>query len=77
MWSESPIFTVNDQQKIIAVFASFIYESDQKPFIIIEAGCHFKITDSAWEGMYNIDKNSLKVPRGFLNHLTMLTVGTA
>jgi hypothetical protein len=74
--STSLRFGVNDQQRLIAVFASFNYESDKKPFIIIEAGCHFKITDTAWEEMYKIDINSLQVPRGFLSHLAMLTVGT-
>lgn len=69
-------YGAEDQQKLIAVFASFIYESDQKPFIIIEASCHFKITDSAWEDLYKIEINSLQVPRGFLSHLAMLTVGT-
>jgi hypothetical protein len=69
-------FGADDQQKLFAVFASFIYESDQNPFIIIEAGCHFKITDSAWEEMHKADTNSLQVPRGFLSHLAMLTVGT-
>jgi hypothetical protein len=69
-------FGADEKQKLIAVFTSFIYDSNQKPFIIIEAGCHFKITDSAWNEMYNIDNNCLRIPRGFLGHLTMLTIGT-
>ena len=60
----------------IAVFSLFVFESDQKPFIIIESGCHFKIADSSWSEMYQSDTNSLKVPRGFLSHLAMLTIGT-
>lgn len=69
-------FGVDDKQKVIAVFTSFIFESDQKPFIIIEASCHFKITNLTWGEMYKTDINSLLVPKGFLAHLAMLTVGS-
>ena len=70
-------YGVDDNNKLIAVFTSFTFDSDQKPFIIIEASCQFKITDEAWEGMYKPDTNTLLVPNGFLSHLAVLTVGTS
>lgn len=70
-------FAADDGKKFIAVFTSFIFDSDNKPFLIIEAGCHFSIQDSAWNEMYKSEINTLIVPRGFLTHLTVLTIGTS
>lgn len=70
-------FAADDTKNMIAVFAAFNFESEQKPFIIIEAGCHFKIEKEAWDQMFNGEANVLNVPKGFLSHMTMLTVGTA
>lgn len=70
-------FGVEKKAKMIAVFASFTYESNEKPFIIIEAGCHFQINEDAWNDMFIQEENTLKVARGFMCHLTVLTVGTA
>ncbi len=43
-------FAADDEKKYIAVFTSFIFDSDNKPFLLIEAGCHFSIQDSSWNG---------------------------
>ena len=61
---------------LLAVFVAFTFESDQKPFIVVEAGCHFQVRDDAWDGMFNHETNSLVVPKGFLSHLATLTIGT-
>jgi hypothetical protein len=70
-------FAADDVQKYVAVFTSFVFDSDSKPFLIIEASCHFSISDSAWADMLNSETNSLVVPKGFLCHMAMLTVGTS
>lgn len=70
-------FAADDTQKFVAVFTSFIFDSETKPFLIIEASCHFSIKDSAWVEMLNSETNTLIVPKGFLCHLAMLTVGTS
>ena len=69
-------FAADASKKIVAVFALFTFYSDQKPFIKIEAGCHFSIKDTAWGAMVDNKTNKLNVPKGFLGHLAMLTVGT-
>lgn len=69
-------FGCDEQKKLIACFTKFNIESEQKAFIIIEASCHFQILDVAWEEMLNKELNTLKVPKGFLSHLAMLSVGT-
>lgn len=69
-------FGANDKEKLIAVFANFSFESESKPFIVIEVGCHFLIENSAWFEMLDEESNSLKVPKGFMSHLSMITVGS-
>jgi hypothetical protein len=69
-------FAADDVLKYVAVFTSFVFDSDNKPFLIIEASCHFFIPDPSWVGMLNSETNTLIVPKGFLSHLAMLTVGT-
>lgn len=75
--STSLRFAADDTQKYISVFASFIFDSEKKPFLIVEASCHFSIKDPAWIEMLNSETNTLIVPKGFLCHLAMLTVGTS
>lgn len=70
-------FAADDVQKYVAVFTSFVFDSNSKPFLIIEASCHFSVTESAWADMLNSETNSLVVSKGFLCHLAMLTVGTS
>lgn len=69
-------FAADEAKNMIAVFTAFTFESEQKPFIIIEAGCHFRIEPEAWAQMLNAETNTLTVAQGFASHLTMLTVGT-
>jgi hypothetical protein len=66
----------DESQKMVAVFSSFTFEADNKPFIVIEAGCHFQIEEKEWDEMLKKDTHTLIVPKGFMSHLAMLTVGT-
>ncbi len=70
-------YAADDRQKYVAVFTSFIFDSNTKPFLIVEASCHFQIKDSAWIEMFNSETNTLVVPKGFMCHLAMLTIGTS
>lgn len=70
-------FAADDKQKVVAVFTAFNFETNQKQFLIIEAGCHFSIAPESWNKMLNAGDNKLTVPKGFLQHMSMLAVGTA
>jgi hypothetical protein len=70
-------FGADDEKKMLAVFTAFKFECDEKPFIIIEAGCHFNIEPNSWNDMLNPEDQSLLVPKELLRHLAMLTVGTS
>lgn len=69
-------FGIDQKNKMIASFTGFIFECEQKPFIVIEACCHFKIKEEAWTSMLNDQGDNLVAPKGFMSHLAMLTVGT-
>jgi hypothetical protein len=69
-------FAADNKQKVIAVFNSFVFETEGKQFLLIEAGCHFAIAPDSWEKMYDKVLDKLVVPKGFLQHMGMLTVGT-
>jgi hypothetical protein len=70
-------FGADDQKKLAAVFTNFTFQCEQKPFLIIEVGCHFAIKPESWTGLLNADTNILTVPKDIMQHLAVLTVGTA
>lgn len=70
-------FAADRNRKMIGAFTAFSYEINKQPFLILEAGCHFNIEPSAWDKMYDETKSQIIVPKGFLHHMAMLTVGTS
>jgi len=70
-------FAADEKQKYVAVYTSFTFDSNNSPFLLVEASCHFSIQDNAWVEMFNQELNTLTIPKGFLCHLAMLTVGTS
>ena len=69
-------FAAGEDQKVVAVFNSFVFETNEKQFMIIEAGCHFAIDPNSWKEMYDSESRKLTVSKEFLQHMGMLTVGT-
>lgn len=70
-------FGADKATQIVAVFSNFTFECSQKPFMIVEAGCHFIIKPDSWETLLNEAQNTLIVPMAVVQHLAMLTVGTS
>lgn len=68
-------FAANDHERKVAVFAFVKFNCAQQPFIIIEAGCHFEIQPESWNQM--LSNNGLLVPKDFMQHLAVITIGTA
>lgn len=70
-------FGMNNENRIISTFFSANLIQEKAPFLILEVGCHFNITEVAWQGFLNADKSEIIIPIGFIGHLVMLTIGTA
>ena len=50
---------------------------NKKSFIKIEVSCHFKIQDESWNNLVHVEDANLIIPKTFLSHIAMITVGTA
>ncbi len=69
-------FGVNFDKNVISVRFSTSLIQENSPFLILEIGCHFNIIKEAWESFYNDSKTNLILPKEFIGHLVMLTIGT-
>lgn len=67
-------FGSNKNDKLLSVKVSVQFEQNSVPFIIMEASCFFHIEPTDWEML--IVENGLLIPKVFITHLTLLTVGT-
>ncbi len=68
-------FRIDGDNRLIGVFPGFEFTQEEKVFLKIEVSCHFKIRDESWNSF--LAENQLRVPRDFMAHLAMITVGTA
>lgn len=68
-------FGIGENSNVIASFVKVSFEQEEKPFVLIEVGNHFKIDPKNWEKIKN-DGEGVTVPKGFAQHLVALTIGT-
>ena len=69
-------FSASETQKMLGIFSTCTFQVEEKQFLVVEAGCHFKIKPQDWENLFNDEKDELTVPKGLLVHLATITVGT-
>ena len=69
-------FKFDQKQNLIGVEVSFEYIQSKKILLKIVVSCHFKIEADSWQTFLEIQKGKIVVPKGFLAHLAMITVGT-
>jgi hypothetical protein len=50
------------------------FEQKDVPFMIVEVSCEFDVVKSFWDKFENSE--SILIPKGFMAHLAMITVGT-
>ena len=70
-------FKVEQSNKQIGVFASFEFSQAKNAFLKIVVSCHFKIQEESWISLSKLEEQKITIPKGFLIHLAMLTVGTS
>lgn len=61
-------------EKCVSVSVKVMYTSDE-PLMVIETICQFEISEDAWGSMIQVNGDIL-LPKEFLAHLAMHTVGT-
>lgn len=70
-------FRLDQASRQMGVFSSFNYMQTEKHIIKLTIGCHFKIVDESWNQFLKVEESKLIIPKGFLAHIAMLTIGTA
>lgn len=69
-------YGANEEFMMISCFVAFVFESVDKPFLMVEGGCHFNIEKDSWADMLDVNTKTISLPKGFVRHLAVLTVGT-
>lgn len=67
-------FGIDFENKGIISSVEFQFVQNKNPFIVIKASCEFHIEDEFWARIE--DEKLVTLPKGFMAHLAMITVGT-
>ena len=70
-------FGINEEEKFIMCMLEINYVFDEAPIIILKLKCEFAIEDSAWDSFTKKTEKIISFPKEFLEHLAVITVGTA
>lgn len=68
-------FALDKENRVVAVFVLFKFEQNEIPFIKLDVSCHFAIELESWSTF--VANETVVIPKGFMTHLGMITVGTA
>ena len=68
-------FGLNSEDKVFLVTPKYTFEIKKVPFMTIQISCFFKIEDITWNSF--IKGNEITFPKGFIAHLSMISVGTS
>lgn len=69
-------FGINKEAHYLSVLVTIQYEKQKSPFLLAEVACDFNIVKPAWEKFKVEGSDAIEVPKGFITHLTVLTIGT-
>lgn len=68
-------FKCDTTEQRLGCFVDITFIQKQKVILKIEVSCHFKIQPASWDAFVK-ELNKIIIPKNFLSHLAMLTVGT-
>lgn len=69
-------FAIDREERLIAIFTLFKFEQKASPFLMVEVCCQFLINVESW-GAFIKEEGKIVIPKEFMTHLGMITVGTA
>ncbi len=70
-------FGADIEKKGIKCTIRISFEQDDRPFLILVASNEYSIDHAAWSAFTRTDDKKMVLPKGFMAHLAMLTVGTS
>jgi hypothetical protein len=66
---------INDQRLVLCSLKSMFLQKDI-PFLQLEVNCSFQLSHQAWKDLSNDEGAGINIPKGFAQHLGVITVGT-
>lgn len=69
-------FNIDHTNKYIRCGIDIGFENEKAPFIILDVNCEFSIAQESWQSCL-IEDNKIEFEKGFVQHLAVLTIGTA
>ena len=70
-------YGINPEEHAVFVNFSLQFKCKENPFIILKISCGFEIEQEDFQKLKNQENSRITLPKGFLTHLTVLTIGTA
>lgn len=70
-------FEIDPVNYTISVQFSILFKCIDAPFIVLKLTCSFDVDQKSFDALLDHDSGKYIIPKGFLTHLTVLTIGTA
>lgn len=65
------------KSNVVSIVLKIVIEDGEKPFLVNEIQCNFGLTQDSWDELKNeSNENEISIPKGFLSHLVVITIGT-
>ena len=69
-------FSINPDNRIVACKMNFQFIHNNQPIVVLSIVCNFDVEEKSWNENI-ISSKKIILPRHFLEHLCVITVGTA
>lgn len=69
-------YSINPENRIVACKMKFQFLHENQPIVVLTIVCNFDVEETSWNNQV-ISNKKLTLPKHFLEHLCVITVGTA
>jgi hypothetical protein len=70
-------YEIDPANYTVSVNFSILFKCNDAPFIVLKLTCSFDVDKDSFDALLDSESGKYIIPKGFLTHLTVLTVGTA
>ena len=69
-------FSINPENRVVTCRMKFQFLHQNQPIVVLSVVCNFDVEENSWNTNI-LSNNTIVLPKHFLEHLCVLTVGTA
>ena len=69
-------FSINPDNRVVACKMNFQFLHNNQPIVVLSIVCNFDVEEKSWNKNV-LSANKITLPKHFLEHLCVITVGTA